>query len=138
MKNPAAVGATAGLMGQTAQSLADLPSNSQRAHLGANMADTAYERAARIKRLVWLEGEHSRAMYGWNHPDNIKWAETRQDRRRVDEIAELRRRVTELVAAKRHDVADEPEQSDVVDDRHDEQGSEPVVIRRRGGLHHAK
>lgn len=29
-------------------------------------------------------------------------------------------------------------QPDVVDERHDEQGSEPVVIRRRGGPFHAK
>lgn len=99
------------------------------------MAEILYRRLRRLRCERWA---FAHAMYGWNHPDNIKWAETRQDRRRVDEIAELRRRVTELVAAKRHDVADEPEQSDVVDDRHDEQGSEPVVIRRRGGLHHAK
>jgi hypothetical protein len=75
------------------------------------MADSAYERAARIKRLVWLEGEHGRAMYGWNHPDNIKWAAARQDEWRFDELAELRRRCDRLEAAKRQHVADEPEQT---------------------------
>ena len=103
------------------------------------MADSAYQRAARIKRLVWLEGEHSRAMYGWNHPDNIKWAAARQDAWRRDELAELRRRVAQLEAAKRQHVADEPEQNEWHEEnRHDEQACEPLVIRRRGGHFHAK
>ncbi len=102
------------------------------------MADTAYERAARIKRLVWLEGEHSRAMYGWNHPDNVRWAAARRDEWRFDELAEMRRRCDRLEAAKRQRAADLDEQPDVEDERHDEQGCEPVVIRRRGGPFHAK
>jgi len=100
------------------------------------MAEILYRRLRRLRCERWA---FAHAMYGWNHPDNIKWAEARQDGRRFDELAELRRRCDRLEAAlNRQHVADEPEQSDVVDDRHDEQGSEPVVIRRRGGLHHAK
>ena len=88
---------------------------------------------------LWeLEKEHARAMYGWRHPENIKWAKARREKREVDELAELRRRVDELQAVNRRRGADEPEQPDVVDDRHDEQACEPLVISWRGGRRHAK
>jgi hypothetical protein len=99
------------------------------------MAENLYNRLRRLRCERWA---FAHAMHGWRHPHNIEWAQRRKAYSMADELAELRRRYDRLEAANRHDVADEPQQSDVVDDRHDEQGSEPVVIRRRGGLHHAK
>lgn len=102
--------------------------------------DGAYERMSRIQRLVYEEGCYSRAMYGWNHPHNIEWAAARRERRERDD---LRRRMADLEARLNRqrvaDEQDEPEQPEWHEaDRQDEQACEPLVIRRRGGLPHAK
>lgn len=42
--------------------------------------ESAYARRVRLQRM---ESEHSRAMYGWNHPANLGWAARRDDLRKT-------------------------------------------------------
>lgn len=99
--------------------------------------ESQYQKLRRIERL---DAEHRRAMFAWNHPHNIPWAAARQERRERDD---LRRRIADLEARlnrqRAADEQDEPEQPEWHEaNRQDEQACEPLVIRRRGGLHHAK
>jgi hypothetical protein len=105
------------------------------------MADeTDFERMRRLERQ---DREHRQAVYGpWRHPHNIEWAASREisggkTLRQWCRHLEDRLRATEAALAKRR-AADLHEQPDVVDEPHDEQGSEPLVIRRQRGPWHAK
>ncbi len=101
-------------------------------------------RYAQLCRLEREEREFARSMYQWNSPVNVEWARSRDiagslSLREWCRRLEDRVRDAEAALANRQRAADfADEQPDVADERHDEQGSEPVVIRRRGGLHHAK
>jgi hypothetical protein len=100
------------------------------------MADSAIERAARKRRLQFQEAEHVRAMYRWNHPQNIAWA---ADRHRCDEAADLLRRIADLEAAlNRRSAADGPEQTEGEpneSERPVEKRSVPISITWRKSRH---
>jgi hypothetical protein len=83
-------------------------------------------------RLQHLERDFGRAMYGWHHPANRSWAESRsisgsRSLRDWCRLLENRLSAAETALAERQRAADLPEAAD------DQTAVEtPLVIRRRG------
>lgn len=110
-------------------------------------------RLSRLRRMEQEQREFSRAMYGWNHPDNIAWAARRSDDERRRAIRDwyrkaesrlhyLENRLLDLEERNRQHVAGTPrppkaDEAEAVDETRP--ADEPLVIRRRGdGRPHAK
>lgn len=94
-----------------------------------------------LQRLQRSEIEHRRAVYGWNHPENIAWAESQGEL----SLRAYCRRIEDRLRALEHDdrqrVADMPAQAQAQAGADlAAHADEPLVIRRRGpgGKPHAK